>query len=737
MKMTKNLFFRFVFLICIYSCKSQDYPSNFNLDFEEFNVSHSIPDNWIKWGTPDYTVNRDSLDKHSGKYSAVIFSGPNIQPNSFGSIAYRLPANYSGKEITLEGFMKIKEVKNGFAGLMLRIDGKDKLLEFDNMQRKHISGTHDWKKYTITVAFHENAKQVFVGGLLTGEGRAWFDGFEVSIDGESIDELIPVAPKLTKAELDRAFDNGSEIDIDTITTVQLQNLHQLGKVWGFIKYHHPEIAAGNFNWDYELFRILPEILNSINRTEAKQVMHHWIKNMGSLDKKKEKYEDTPNMVKLNPNTDWIEQDTSKLGNVLKAIHGANRPEKHYYIDFAPNVGNPIFKNESSYKNMSYTDEGLKLLSLYRYWNIIAYFFPYRYLMEENWDAVLLEFIPKILKANDERSYKLILLELIGKIQDTHANIWQNDTVLNEFWGQNIAPIAVQFVEGKVVVTKVYDQLSNRVDLAVGDVLTQVNGKDVMDLMEEKIKYCPASNTSTQLRDVAKKILRTNQKDIDLTFEQKGEINVTCVNFTDLKLQNPKKTSHKLLNSNIGYIYPGSLKPNEINQIMDNFFPTKGLIIDLRCYPSDFIVFSLSQYLLSEPTEFAKFTTGGLHTPGQFLFTKPLKVGKINRNPYQGKVVIIVNEMTQSQAEYSAMAFRVAPKATVIGSTTAGADGNVSEIFLPGNIRTMISGIGVYYPDGTETQRIGIVPNVEIKPTIKGIAAGKDELLDYAITLIDR
>ena len=65
-------------------------------------------------------------------------------------------------------------------------------------------------------------------------------------------------------------------------------------------------------------------------------------------------------------------------------------------------------------------------------------------------------------------------------------------------------------------------------------------------------------------------------------------------------------------------------------------------------------------------------------------------------------------------------FRAAPNATVIGSTTAGADGNVSEIYLPGGIYTMISGIGIYYPDGGETQRIGIVPDIEIHPTIEGI-----------------
>jgi C-terminal processing protease CtpA/Prc len=84
-----------------------------------------------------------------------------------------------------------------------------------------------------------------------------------------------------------------------------------------------------------------------------------------------------------------------------------------------------------------------------------------------------------------------------------------------------------------------------------------------------------------------------------------------------------------------------------------------------------------------------------------------------------------------------MALRVAPNATVVGSTTAGADGNVSQFTLPGGINTMISGIGVYYPDGKETQQIGIIPDIMIKPTIKGIKQDRDELLEKAIELINK
>jgi C-terminal processing protease CtpA/Prc len=70
---------------------------------------------------------------------------------------------------------------------------------------------------------------------------------------------------------------------------------------------------------------------------------------------------------------------------------------------------------------------------------------------------------------------------------------------------------------------------------------------------------------------------------------------------------------------------------------------------------------------------------------------------------------------------------------VVGSTTAGADGNVSRIPLPGNVEGMISGIGVFYPDGRPTQRIGIVPDLVVRPTVAGIRAGRDEVLEAGVS----
>ena len=130
----------------------------------------------------------------------------------------------------------------------------------------------------------------------------------------------------------------------------------------------------------------------------------------------------------------------------------------------------------------------------------------------------------------------------------------------------------------------------------------------------------------------------------------------------------------------------------------------------------------------------KFTNGSINNPGEFTFTNNIEIPN-QGEAYKGKLIVLVNELSQSQAEYTAMAFRAGNNTTIIGSTTAGADGNASTIMLPGGLRTMISGIGVYYPNEEETQRAGIVPDIEVKPTIEGIRKGKDELIEKAIEII--
>jgi hypothetical protein len=735
--LTLSLFSYFAF------CQTEN-KTDFNFGFEKISKKGQLPDNWINLGTKDYKLKVDSIEKHSGEKSLSIeLIGTNID-KSFGACGYSIPAIYKGNQIELRAYMKLQNVENGQVGLMLRIDGPNGSLKFDNMMEKNIHGTSDWTSYSIVLPLPENAKKIFIGPILQGIGKLWIDDVQLLIDGEDIGKAKLKEQK--KADIDKEFDKGSNITISNLTPAKIEDLAILGKVWGFLKYYHPVIAKGDYNWDYELFRILPKVLESQSYKERNEILSKWILSLGEVTiETHDKIEDSA--IKITPDFSWI--NNSKFGEELTkqllAIRDAKRGNENYYLGFVQGVGNPQFNNERSYNNvLPNPDAGYRLLSLYRYWNVIQYLYPYKNLFKENWNDVLTEFLPKFINTTGELDYKLTVLALIARIHDTHANIWGNDETLQAYKGANYAPINVKFIENQAIVTGfIKTKSGNAPELQKGDIIVRVNNKSLDKIIQEKLSITPASNYSTQLRDIARDLLRTNDSVLNITYKRGNSIfplTLKCYSPKNINVYEnyyKKDTCFKFITPEIGYVYPGTIKNKYLPKIISEVQKAKGLIIDLRCYPSEFIVFSLGEYLMPDSISFVKFSNTSLNTPGLFTYTKALTVGKSNKEYFKGKVIILVNETTQSQAEYTTMALRVAPNATVVGSTTAGADGNVSQFTLPGGINTMISGIGVYYPDGKETQRIGMIPDIVIKPTIKGIKQDRDELLEKAIELINK
>ncbi len=164
--MRTYLLFASLILLSAASCAQPKY----NLDFEQSTPGQPLPEGWIKWG--QYPLNQDTTVVHTGKRAVSISS--DASSSSFGSVAYKLPATYQGDSITLEGYMKLAEV-DGFAGLLLRIDGNGQSLAFDNMQQRNINGTIDWQKYRVTLEFPANAEAIYVAGIMVGQGKAWFE----------------------------------------------------------------------------------------------------------------------------------------------------------------------------------------------------------------------------------------------------------------------------------------------------------------------------------------------------------------------------------------------------------------------------------------------------------------------------------------------------------------------------------------------------------------------------------
>ena len=97
--------------------------------------------------------------------------------------------------------------------------------------------------------------------------------------------------------------------------------------------------------------------------------------------------------------------------------------------------------------------------------------------------------------------------------------------------------------------------------------------------------------------------------------------------------------------------------------------------------------------------------------------------------------MLIDERTISQAEHTALFVEAAAPVTFIGSRSSGTDGDVTSTYLPGNIRVRFTGQEVRRSDGRQLQRVGIEPDIAVAPTLLGLRAGRDEVLERALAFI--
>jgi hypothetical protein len=676
---------------------------------------------------------------HGGRVAARLERDAR-SPNEFTSITRRIPIEFGGRSIELRGFLRTEDV-HGAAGLWMREDGPAGPVQFDNMQSRPVNGTSDWTEYTIRLPLDAAANDLYVGVLLSGSGTVWADGLRLLVDGKPLSEAPQRQRVTTILDLDREFAAGSHIDLTVLRPAQADNLSVLGMVWGFLKYRHPSVAGGKVHWDFELFRVLPSVLAATDRGTLDRALTEWVTQLG-VPAGCNPCAQSPKDAALLSSLAWI-QDTTLVGATLsRELQAIDKlrvaADSQFYVTQAPGVGNPVFTRELPYQNLRPPDAGFRILALFRFWNIIEYWYPNREIIGENWRAVLRDELPRVVAASSWDAYQLEMMALIARVHDTHANLWSSLDVRPPR-GTCAWPVTVRFVEGRPTVAAFSDTVAGPSSgLEIGDAIVVIAGQRVDSLVEAWLPYYAASNRVTQLRDIGVALPKGECGAGSVTVARGGRLLTLNVARTPLYGQplthdRPGET-FQLLSPDVAYLKLSTIRAVDVTGHIERASGTRGLIIDIRNYPKEFVVFALGGHLVSEPTPFVRFTVGDLQDPGAFTWTEPVVLQPLAPT-YQGKVVILVDEVSISQAEYTAMAFRATPGAVVVGSTTAGADGNVSPIPLPGGLRTLISGIGVFYPDKKPTQRVGIIPDVVVTPTVDGIREGRDEVLEAAVRQI--
>lgn len=540
----------------------------------------------------------------------------------------------------------------------------------------------------------------------------------------------------------------SGIELQTVSDLQRDSLYKLGKVWGFVKYHHPDPAAGTVDWDSALFDVLPDLMAAPSPAQANDVLADWLAGypftVGS-DATAESWRQLQAQYgDFSLNTDWI-YDRSFLGEaVCQYLERLNQTyvgeRANGYAAFSADIPGVDFSHERDWQ-FSADDDGVKLLALYRFWNAFAYYAPNVNITPVDWDQALREGIDEMLDAGDKTAYLKALGSLASKTGDAHVAMVDDTLSLYRFYGSYFLRCSFLVIDGQIVVQYCDEKETS---LHPGDVILAIDGTPMTERIAELSRYFALPEPDKFGKVLAVPLLSTKGPTARVTVQRDGQqLELTVYTTNRLFVpENPWKNG-TLENGQIGYIDPAALQEGDMEKLMESFAGTRGLIVDLRQYPSVFLPYLLGEYLVPEPTQFATLTLPNPALPGSYFRQESFytgagtlqATGETAYPPYSGKVVLLMNENSISQSEFTIMALRQSPRAVVVGSSSVGADGNAVYLKLPGNVQSSFTGMGVYTPEGEAPQRVGLQPDVICLPTVEGLRNGQDELMNQATQII--
>ncbi|MGI8638908.1 MAG: S41 family peptidase [Pyrinomonadaceae bacterium] len=411
----------------------------------------------------------------------------------------------------------------------------------------------------------------------------------------------------------------------------------------------------------------------------------------------------------------------------------------------------VSQKEKPYAEMEFPNAEYRLLTLFRFWNVINFFSPYKHLIDKPWDDVLPRYIPKFEANKDAADYQLTFREMVAEIQDSHG-FTRGTTKSAARMGIFSPPLGVKFVENQTVVEYVFDDVK---EVKVGDVITAVDGIPIEKFRENYARYFAASTKQSLTHIIHRDLLRgqeNSRKKLTVrgvdgsTREVEVPVSIAPNDPRWAKFRNREKPlpAFAVLPSGYGYVDLSRLTVAEVDKMFETIKNTPATIFDMRGYPNGTAweiaprlteKKNVAAAMFSRPIWAAKdyiyadFTNG---TNFGFVQTLPEPKGDI----YKGKVVMLIDESAISQSEHTAMFFESATDVTFIGTPTAGANGDVTNLILPGNLMAGFSGHDVRHADGRQLQRLGIQPHVKAAPTIRGLLIeNRDEILEAAVKFL--
>jgi carboxyl-terminal processing protease len=377
----------------------------------------------------------------------------------------------------------------------------------------------------------------------------------------------------------------------------------------------------------------------------------------------------------------------------------------------------------------------------------------------DWDKALQEYLPKAAAEQTNAEYYKLLQRFLALLHDGHTSLGLS----GYNWGRHIwqmmeaPPISIKNIEGKAVIAGFSETNEiKEADISPGMEITRVDGRPVDEILQQDIYPFVSASTPQERDDTAYGQILKGAKGSKVSMEiqdMEGDLRTviltrdsTAPEARSVPWWNRPPVELKRFPNGIAYVAIKSFMSktviSEFDQVFDGLENVEGMIIDVRNNGGGNSIYghAIISRLTSKPLRWCRWQSTRRYR--RYLLYMPTRVWFWVRRirprgekRFLGPLVVLTNVNTGSAAEDFLAILHGNKRATVVGGRTCGSTGQPVLIDLPGGAHARICAARVFYPDGRPFVGVGVIPDVEVYPTRKDIADGRDVMLEKALEVL--
>lgn len=623
-----------------------------------------------------------------GIYRSLRTNRPRVKlyPGAFGGMHQSIDGKpLRGKQIRLTAGARAEVVGTpNQLQFWLRVDRTNsrRLGFFDNMRGRPIRA-NAWRTYHILADVADDAERISFGAFLSGEGRAWVDHFLLQVsDGRGGWRKVPIDNATFDSDGIGARPAGWAFNAPGYSfTVSAEQPCADGRSV-LIEGPAPEP-------NQPLFDSLPRLTDATIRQIYAGL---WVTLPVAL--RSCSGHTVPN---------------ASLSDIAALDEALSRVDLHF---------------------STAADRDVRLGAVVIAWNVLQHFYPYFDVVSTDWDAVLPVALTRALQDKTEEEFRETLKWLVVQLRDGHAGVF------NPRLDRDVAlPVKVTWIGEDAVVTA----NASEAQLQLGDVLLSLDGVPVQRILEDLSRSRSGSpqwiRAAAAASDfglgppgsIARVVVQRGRRRLSFAVKRTSAARPTVVRAESLQEVCP----------GIYYVDLATSSIADIEAATERLAGAKGVIFDVRDYP--LANHQALGYLTSEPIRSARFQVPQRLYPDRRELVGYDESGRWLIEPKEprllGRIVFLSDEGVISAGESILGIVEEYSLGTIVGATTAGANGNVNAIPLPGGFHVTFTGMRVLKHDGSQHHLVGIEPDVRVVRSVEGTRAGKDETLEAALRLL--